>query len=100
MRFKLGLAIGFAAGYWYGSLPEEERRAQLEQAVAKVKDNPRVQRVGDTVSRNANKVTDVVEERVVKSADRAGDVVSSKADTGTDDSATTATGGLPGSGIG
>jgi hypothetical protein len=106
MRFKLGLAIGLAAGYWYGSLPEEERKRQLDQAVTKVKDNPRLQRVSYTVSRNANKVTDAVEERVVQTADRAGSAVSSKAEkagstgSGGSDDAVAATSGLPGTGVG
>jgi len=78
MRFKLGLAIGFAAGYWYGSLPEEERKKQLDEALTKVKGNPRLQRVTDTVSRSAAKVTDAVEEKVVGTAERAGDAVASK----------------------
>ena len=83
MRFKLGLAIGFAAGYWYGSLPEEERKRQVDEAVAKVKGNPRLQRVTDTVSRNATKVTDAVEEKVVDTAERAGSAVASKVPAGT-----------------
>jgi hypothetical protein len=82
MRFKLGLAIGFAAGYWYGSLPEDERKRQVDEAVAKVKGNPRLQRVTDTVSRNASKVTDAVEQKVVGTADRAGSVVASKVPAG------------------
>ena len=57
MRFKLGLTIGFAAGYWYGSLPEDERKKQLDEALTKVRGNPRLQRVTDTVARNATKVT-------------------------------------------
>src|SRR5829696_5819769 len=81
MRFKLGLAIGFAAGYWYGSLPEEERKKQLDEALTKVKGNPRLQRVTDTVSRSAAKVTDAVEEKVVGTAERAGDAVASKVPT-------------------
>src|ERR671911_3149125 len=78
MRFKLGLAMGFAAGYWYGSLPEEERKKQLDEALTKVKGNPRLQRVTDTVSRSDAKVTDAVEEKVVGTAERAGDAVASK----------------------
>ena len=83
MRFKLGLAIGFAAGYWYGSLPEDERKKQLDEALTKVRGNPRLQRVTDTVARNATKVTDAVEEKVVDTAERAGSAVASKVPAGT-----------------
>jgi hypothetical protein len=79
MKFKLGLAIGLAAGYWYGSLPEEERRQKVEEAMNKVRANPRVTQVTDTVSRNVAKVTDAVESRVTQAADKAGDAVASTA---------------------
>jgi hypothetical protein len=79
MKFKLGLAAGFAAGYWYASLSEEERRQKFEATVDKVKTNPRVQQLGDAVSRNAAKVTDAVESRVSETADKAGDAVASTA---------------------
>jgi hypothetical protein len=91
MRFKLGLALGFAAGYWYGSLPEEERKKQLDEALARVKENPRLQRVTDTVSRNTTKVTDAIEGKVVDTADRAGDVVASKVPSGSSTSTSTST---------
>lgn len=83
MKFTTALAIGFAAGYWYASLPEEERRQKLEETVQKVKDNPRVQQATDIVSRNATKVTDAVESRVSQAADKAGDAVASTASSNT-----------------
>jgi hypothetical protein len=79
MRFKLGLAIGFAAGYWYASLSEEERSTLVSDTVQKVKDNPRVHQLTDTVSRNATKVTDAVESRFTETADKAGNAVASTA---------------------
>lgn len=105
MRFKLGLAIGFAAGYWYGSLPEDERKRQLDEALTKVKGNPRLQRVTDTVSRNAAKLTDAVEEKVVDTADRAGNAVAAKVPAGPSDddneaAAATTLQKMPGTGIG
>jgi hypothetical protein len=77
MRFKLGLAIGFAAGYWVGTQADEERKRQVEETVDKLRGNPRVQRVTDTVSRSAGKITDAVEERLVTSTSGAADAVAS-----------------------
>jgi hypothetical protein len=37
MRFRMGLGIGFAAGYWFGTAAGRERHEQLKQMVAKVK---------------------------------------------------------------
>lgn len=77
MRFKLGIAIGFAAGYWYASMSDEERKRQLDEALGKVRENPRVQRVGETVSANVAKITDAIESRAVTAADGATDSVAS-----------------------
>jgi hypothetical protein len=77
MKFKLGLALGFAAGYWAGTQADEERKRQVEDAVGKVRGNPRVQRVTDTVSRSAVRITDAVEERLVDTAGGAVDKVAS-----------------------
>jgi hypothetical protein len=71
MRFKLGVALGFAAGYWVGSTPNDQRRAKLEELWTGVRDNPRVQRVTDTVSRDAHRLGDAVEQRLVDTADGA-----------------------------
>ena len=79
MRFKLGIALGFAAGYWYASLSEEERSKLVGDTVDRVKSNPRVQQVTDTVSSNATKVTDAVAAKVTETADRAGNAVASTA---------------------
>jgi hypothetical protein len=92
MKFKLGLAIGFAAGYWYGSLPEEERRQRLEETVQKVRDNPRVAQVTDTLSRNVTKVTDAVESRVTETADKVGDAAASTASHSTPATSSSSTG--------
>jgi hypothetical protein len=88
MRFKLGIALGFAAGYWYASLSEEERSKLVGDTVDKVKSNPRVQQVTDSVARNATKVTDAVEAKVTQTADRAGNAVASAAAPGDTSSST------------
>ena len=71
MRFKLGFVAGLAAGYWVGTTPAEERRAKIDQVWSGVRDNPRVQRVTDTVSRDAKRLGDAVEQRVVSTTDPA-----------------------------
>jgi hypothetical protein len=75
MRFKLGVAVGVAAGYWAASRSNEERRRQLEEAVQRIKENPRVQHVTETVSRDARRIGDAVESRLVSSADVAADTI-------------------------
>lgn len=75
MRFKIGLAVGFAAGYWYGSTPADQRRAKIDQMWGNVRDNPRVQRVTDTVTRDAHRLGDAVEQQIVQRADGAVDVI-------------------------
>jgi hypothetical protein len=105
MKFKLGLAIGFAAGYWVGTQADEERRRQVQETVDKVRGNPRVQRVTDTVSRSAVRITDAVEERLVDTAGGAADKVAStvepdgghNAAAGTGATGTTGTTGTTGS---
>jgi hypothetical protein len=77
MNFKLGLVIGFAAGYWFGTQADEERKQQVQEAVDKVRGNPRVQRVTDSVSRSAVRITDAVEERLVDTAGGAANKVAS-----------------------
>jgi hypothetical protein len=81
MRFKLGLAVGFAAGYWYGSLSEEERKRQLDEALTRVRTNPRVQEVTDTVSRRTGKLGDAVSSRMGVTAETT-DVASTAAPSG------------------
>lgn len=71
MRFKLGMAVGFAAGYWAATTSSEDRRAKLDEVLTGVRDNPRVQRITETVSRDARRLGDAVEQRVVKVTDGA-----------------------------
>ena len=37
MRFRMGIVIGFGAGYWFGTAAGRERHEQLKQVVRKVK---------------------------------------------------------------
>lgn len=87
MRFKLGLAVGLAAGYWAASMSNEERRRQLDEMVQRIRENPRVQHVSETVSRDARRIGDAVESRLVSGADVATDAIagSVETDSGTDE---------------
>lgn len=84
MKFKLGLALGFAAGYWVGTTPPDQRRAKLDEALEGVRGNPRLQRVTDTVTRDARRLGDAVEHRFVQTADSAVGAVAKSVDTDTD----------------
>jgi hypothetical protein len=75
MRFKLGAAIGFAAGYLAAAKASPDRRRQVDDAIGRVRDNPRLRHVSETVSRDAKRLGDAVEERVVKVADSMVDTV-------------------------
>lgn len=69
MRFKIGFALGFAAGYWVGMTPTDQRKAKLDEALTNVRENPRLQRVTDTVVKDAKRLGDAVEHRIVGKAD-------------------------------
>ena len=71
MRFKVGIAVGFAAGYWVATTSAEERRAKLDELVSGVRENPRLTRVADTVTRDVHRLGDAVEQRLAKVADGA-----------------------------
>jgi hypothetical protein len=75
MRFKTGLAVGIAAGYVLATRANEQQRARIDEVVGKVRDNPRVQQLTDTVSRDARKIGDAVQHRVTQTADRTSEVV-------------------------
>ena len=75
MKFKLGIAVGFAAGYWVATTSAEERREKLDELLAGVRENPRVARVTETVTRDARRLGDAVEHRFAKVADGASGAV-------------------------
>jgi hypothetical protein len=78
MKFKIGFAAGFAAGYWVATTTNEERRARFDDAVARVRANPTVRQISDTVSRDARKVGEALQQRFVETADRTSDAVADK----------------------
>jgi gas vesicle protein len=77
MRFKLGAAIGFAAGYLVAAKASDERRRQIDDAIQRVRDNPRVRHVSEVVTRDARKIGDAVEDRFAKTADNVVETVAS-----------------------
>lgn len=95
MRFKLGIAVGFAAGYWVATTSAEERRAKLDELVSGVRENPRLTRVADTVTRDVHRLGDAVEQRLAKVADGATGAVAhtvEPSDASTSSSGTTSSG--------
>jgi gas vesicle protein len=78
MRFKTGIALGFAAGYLAATKASEQTRAQVNDMVERVRQNPRVQQATETVTRDARKLGDAVEQRVRSVADRRTDEVADK----------------------
>jgi hypothetical protein len=92
MKFKLGFAAGVAAGWWLGSTPADERRARLDRMWTGVRDNPRVQRLTKTVTSDARRLGDAVEQRVLDTTDTAVNAVAGTVEPG-DASGKPSTGG-------
>jgi hypothetical protein len=90
MKFKLGLVIGAAAGYILATRANDEQRARVEEMVGKVRGNPRVQQLTETVSRDARKIGDAVQHRVTQTADRTSEVVVDRVEPGKTSASTTA----------
>jgi hypothetical protein len=97
MRFKTGVLVGIAAGYILATRANEQQRARIEEMVSKVRDNPRVQQLTDTVTRDARKIGDAVQHRVTQTADRTSEVVVERVEPG---SGTAGTKGSAGSNAG
>jgi gas vesicle protein len=82
MRFKLGAALGFAAGYLVAAKASEERRRQVDDAIQRVRDNPRLRHVSEVVTRDAKRIGDAVEDRFAKTADNVVDTVAATVEPG------------------
>ena len=72
MRFRAGLVIGFAAGYYFGTAAGRERHEQIKQTIRKVKRSDAY----DTVTDKAHAVVDL-------GVERAKDLVDAKTGSGT-----------------
>lgn len=71
MRLVIAFAAGAAAGYWYATRSDEERRAELEAALDRVKANPTYQQVVDTGSKAAQGAVAAGKEKVQPLIDKA-----------------------------
>ena len=71
MRFRAGLLIGFAGGYYFGTAAGRERHEQIKQTIRKVKRSDAY----DTVTDKAHAVVDL-------GVERAKDLVDSKTGSG------------------
>jgi gas vesicle protein len=91
MRFKLGAAIGFAAGYLFAGKTSDERRRQIDGAIQRVRDNPRVRHVSEVVTRDAKRIGDAVEDRFAKTADHVVETVATTVEPGSSTSSDTST---------
>ena len=72
MRFRAGLLVGFAGGYYFGTAAGRERHEQIKQTIRKVKRSDAY----DTVTDKAQAVVDL-------GVERAKDLVESKTGSGT-----------------
>lgn len=59
MRFRAGLLVGFAGGYYFGTAAGRERHEQIKQTIRKVKRSDAY----DTVTDKAHAVVDLGVER-------------------------------------
>ena len=82
MRFKLGAAIGFAAGYLVAAKASDERRRQVDDAIRRIRENPRVRHVSEVVTRDAKRIGDAVEDRFAKAADNVIETVATTVEPG------------------
>src|SRR5918994_3893637 len=75
MKFKLGAAIGFVAGYVTATKASQESRQKVDDTINRIRENPRVRHVSDVVTRDAKRIGDAVEHRLADSADHAAKTV-------------------------
>jgi hypothetical protein len=62
-RFRAGLLIGFAGGYYLGTRAGRERHEQINRALGKLRRNPSIDHAATEVER-AKAVVDLSRERV------------------------------------
>lgn len=65
MRFRMGLMIGFGAGYWFGTAAGRERHEQLRQLVQKAKRSDAF----ETATEKAKAAVDLTVERTKEFVD-------------------------------
>ena len=65
MRFRMGLVIGLAAGYWFGTAAGRERHEQLKQMISKVRRSDAY----ETATEKAKAAVDLTTERAKEFVD-------------------------------
>jgi hypothetical protein len=58
MRFKLGLLVGGAVGYWAATRSTEEKRHDVERLVERVRSEPRLEQARDLIGQTVDEVTE------------------------------------------
>ena len=65
MRFRLGLAIGFTSGYYFGSMAGRERYEQINSAIRKLKRSEAyevaTERAREAVDAGVDKASDLID---------------------------------------
>ena len=75
MKFKTGLLIGAAVGYYYGAKAGRDRFEQIDARLEKVRSQPSYQKARDRVGGTLDTARSAVKERAGKVADDAADKV-------------------------
>ena len=75
MRFKTGLVVGAALGYYFGSKAGRERFEQIDARLDKVRSRPGYQKARDQVTGTLDTARTVVQERTGQVAGTAADKV-------------------------
>lgn len=81
MRFKTGIAIGTALGWWLGTRSSEQQRADIDRLVQKVRGEPHLGQVKEAVGRTVGQTADAATERVVGATGPTGDRMASSGQT-------------------
>jgi hypothetical protein len=84
MRFRLGLVIGFGAGYYLGSQAGRERYEEINRLLKKVKRTDVYETASDktkaVIDLGVERAKDVIEEQVDKARGNGADINTAEAD--------------------
>jgi hypothetical protein len=73
MRFRAGLIVGAAIGYYYGTKAGRERYEQLDRALERVRRHPTYQQASEVVTGRLGQVQDRARDRIGSIANGLGD---------------------------
>jgi hypothetical protein len=87
MRFRLGLVIGFGAGYYLGTAAGRERYEEINRALRKLKRSEAYETASDkakaVVDLGKERAKDVVEEKIDLATDKVADKINDLSDKAT-----------------